>query len=172
MRRTWGVLFLSMAMSADASAESAKTVAARHDTSQPIHVSSNQFLADVNSKSGTWSGNVVITQGDIRMHANSVRMNIVNDKPEQIFATGDVVVDSPNSGTATGDNGVYEVGPRQITLNGHVVLSKDKNVMRGSTLRVDLVTGKVLLGAKDMPGGRVQGLFTPPPQSGGATQKP
>ncbi len=37
--------------------------------------------------------------------------------------------------------------------------------MRGTTLVVNLVTGKAQMVAKGMTGGRVQGLFTPPPST-------
>jgi len=85
------------------------------------------------------------------------------------------VVNSP-SGTATGDNGIYDVAPRLVTLTGHVVLTKGQNVMRGPQLTVTLVPGVAQLGGGRVnstvapgggPGGRVQGLFTPPPQTGG-----
>jgi len=63
---------------------------------------------------------------------------------------------------------LHDVAPRLITLTGRVVLNKEKNVMRGTMLTVNLVTGKAELGAKGASGGRVQGLFTPPPQQQGA----
>ena len=72
--------------------------------------------------------------------------------------------DAPD-GTATGDTGVYDLGPRTMALTGRVWLTKEKNVMRGTRLVIDLASGKAVLGAQGMPGGRVQGLFTPPPQS-------
>ena len=53
------------------------------------------------------------------------------------------------SGTATGDTGVYDVAPRLVTLTGHVVLTKEKNVMRGAQLTVNLVTGIAQLGGGD-----------------------
>jgi lipopolysaccharide export system protein LptA len=154
----------------------------RHSADQPIAVSADRFVAEKNlaagtagAITGTYSGNVVITQGDIRMRANTVRINVISGKPDKIYATGNVVVNSA-SGTATGDTGVYDVAPRLVTLTGHVVLTKDKNVMRGAQLTVNLVTGVAQLGGGGRvnstlnPGGgngRVQGLFTPPPQSGG-----
>jgi lipopolysaccharide export system protein LptA len=67
---------------------------------------------------------------------------------------------------------VYDVGPRTITLNGHVVLAKDKNVMRGTTLVVNLVTGAATLKSIGANGGRVQGLFTPPAQKQPQSLKP
>jgi len=140
----------------------------KHDANAPIHVSADNFLADVNAKTGTYAGNVIVTQGDFHLRADKMRVNVVEGKPDQIFAMGNVVFDSP-SGAARGDNGVYHVGPRLITLTGNVVLTKEKNVMRGSTLTVNLVTGLAQLGNS---GGRVQGLFQPPPQTPSNTQKP
>ena len=67
----------------------------------------------------------------------------------------------------TGDNGIYEIGPRVATLTGRVVLTKEKNVMRGAQLTVDMVTGVAKLGGGVAGShGRVEGIFTPPPQSG------
>ena len=163
-------------------AQAATPPPAHHDTNQPIAISADRFVAEKNPAegasgaiTGTYSGNVVITQGAIRMRANTVRINVIAGKPNKIFADGNVVVDSA-SGTATGDAGVYDVAPRLVTLTGHVVLTKEKNVMRGAQLTVNLVTGVATLGGGSRvnstlsPGGgngRVQGLFTPPPQTGG-----
>ena len=70
------------------------------------------------------------------------------------------MVDS-SSGTATGDNGVYELGPQTVTLTGNVVLTKGKDVMRGTLLIVNLITGVAHLTAKGMQGGRVQSTLVP-----------
>ena len=136
----------------------------KHDTNAPIEVSANSFEADMSAKTGTYVGNVVVKQGDMKLRADRVRVNVVNGKPDQIVANGNVVFDAP-SGNAQGDTGVYDVRPRLITLTGKVLLTKQKNVMRGSKLVVNLVTGMAQLGAGGTTGGRVQGLFTPPPQS-------
>jgi lipopolysaccharide export system protein LptA len=50
-------------------------------------------------------------------------------------------------------------------MTGHVVLTKDKDVMRGTKLVMDMNTSLAHMYAQGMPGGRVQGLFVPPPQS-------
>jgi lipopolysaccharide export system protein LptA len=155
----------------------APVLASKHDANAPINISADKFLADSNAKTGTWSGNVLVVQGDMRMRANSVRLNVVgkDNKPDKIFAAGNVVVDSPASGTVTGDNGVYDVVARTVTMTGKVVLTREKNVMRGNQLTVNLETGLATLGGgAKVPGtstgGRVQGIFTPPPSS--ATQPP
>ncbi len=140
----------------------------KHDSNAPINVSSDSFIGDLNTKVGTYVGNVVVIQGDMRLRADKVKVNIAQGKPTRIEADGKVVVSAPG-GTATGDNGVYELGPRTITMTGHVVLAKEKDVMKGTKLVMDLNTGVARLNAQGMPGGRVQGLFVPPPQKRGST---
>jgi lipopolysaccharide export system protein LptA len=147
-------------------------LAGKHDANAPINVSADKFLADSNAKTGTWTGNVLVVQGDMRMRANSVRVNVVgkDNKPDKILANGNVVVDSPNSGTVTGESGIYDVVARTVTMTGKVLLTRDKDVMRGSQLTVNLETGVATLGGGAKTpgtanGGRVQGIFTPPQSS-------
>jgi lipopolysaccharide export system protein LptA len=146
-------------------APAAKPIIAQHDNNAPINISSDSFQADLNGKTGTWSGNVVVIQGDTKMRSNSVRMSTVNGKADKVMASGNVVVDSPKSGIVTGDNGVYSVGPRTVLMTGNVVLKKGKDVMRGAQLTVNLVTGQAVLGGgartPGVSGGRVQGVFIP-----------
>lgn len=126
----------------------------------PIDVSADHFGADLNSKQAVYTGNVVIHQGDLRMRADAVRVAVVGNKPDKIYAQGHIVVDAP-SGIATGDSGVYDVNPRIITLSGNVVLTRDKNVMSGNQLTVNLLTGIAQLAGGEGKGGRVHGIFTP-----------
>ncbi len=164
---TRALLLMALLSSAPAMA-AAPALVGKHDANAPINISADKFLADSNAKTGTWSGNVLVVQGDMRMRANSVRLNVVgkDNKPDKILATGNVVVDSPNSGTVTGDNGVYDVVARTVTMTGKVVLTRQKDVMRGNRLTVNLETGLATLGggakASGPTGdGRVQGIFTP-----------
>jgi lipopolysaccharide export system protein LptA len=149
----------------------AKPVTAQHDNNAPINISSDSFQADLNAKTGTYSGNVLITQADMKLRANTVKLSTVNSKLDKVFANGNVVVDSPKSGIITGDNGVYSVGPRTVLMSGNVVLKKGKDVMRGAQLTVNLVTGQAVLGGgartPGVPGGRVQGVFIPNSQQAG-----
>ncbi|HEU0162851.1 MAG TPA: lipopolysaccharide transport periplasmic protein LptA [Rhizomicrobium sp.] len=145
----------------------AKKPVAPSASNAPINISSDTFQADLNGKTGTWQGNVVVAQGDMKLRANSVRMTTVDGKADKVLASGNVVVDSPKSGTATGESGVYNVGPRTVVMSGNVVLKKGRDVMRGAQLTVNLVTGQAMLGggarAPGAPaqGGRVQGVFIP-----------
>lgn len=139
-----------------------------HNSNAPINVSADNFVGDLASKLGTYIGNVIVIQGDMKLRADTVKVHIAQGKPTRIEANGRVVVNAPN-GNATGDYGVYELGPRTITMTGHVVLTKEKDVMRGTKLVMDMNTNLAHLYAQGMPGNRVQGLFIPPPQGSGSS---
>jgi lipopolysaccharide export system protein LptA len=142
-----------------------------HDTDKPVTINADAQDFDLKAKTVTYKGNVIAVQGDIHLHADTMKADQVANK---IYADGKVVVDSPSSGTATGDNGIYDLTTKLVTLSGHVVLNKTgQATMRGSLLTVNMVTGKAQLTAKPvagtanqaaapgLPGGRVQGVFTP-----------
>jgi lipopolysaccharide export system protein LptA len=161
------VLVLCCAATQAWAADPAKTVLGKHDTSAPIVINADKSTADLNAKSVSYIGNVVVTQGDIKMHSNSMKVTTASGKADKIYADGKVLVDSPTAGTVSGDNAVYDVTPHTVTVSGHVVLTKaGKATMRGAQLTVNLDTGLATLGGvakgvTDSTGGRVQGVFTP-----------
>jgi lipopolysaccharide export system protein LptA len=147
------------------------------DSNQPIAVNADAFLADLNNETGTYTGNVIVTQGEVRLHADEVKVHAPGGRASRMEANGNVIVDSP-SGQAVGDSGVYDVPQQLIRLTGNVVLTKDANVMRGNALEVSMATGIARLtadtasAAPGQPKGRVQGLFVPAPGAGKAAPQP
>ena len=136
-----------------------------HNNNAPIDITSDNFDYDLNNKIGVYTGNVIVIQGDTRMRSERMKVNVAQGKPTRIEATGKVVVVAPN-GTATGDVGVYELGPRTITMTGNVVLTKEKDVMRGNKLVMDMNSGLAHLTS---PGERVHALFVPKQNSDAGT---
>ena len=184
MRRAAALLAtLCLAVSAAEAAQTASPPARKPpnmglDSNAPIAVNADSFLADLNGETGTYTGNVIVTQGAVRLHADQVKVTAPGGRAAKMEAQGHVVVDSP-SGQAVGDNGIYDVPSQILHLNGHVVLTKEANVMRGSALEVAMATGiaRLTAGAEapapgqplvQTPPGRVQGLFFPAQKSGGA----
>ncbi len=158
-------LIAAAAWAPGADAQTRSALLGERNTSQPINIAADKVTADLNAKSITYTGNVVVTQGEIRMHANAMKVNTDNGKAKTIQADGKVVVDSPATGTVTGDNGVYDVNQKTVLMSGKVVLTRGKDVMRGTKLTVNLVSGQAVLGASASTNGaapgRVQGVFTP-----------
>ncbi len=152
---------------------------------QPIAVNADSFLADLAGDTGTYTGNVIVVQGNVKLHADKVKVQAPGGRASRMEAEGHVVVDSP-SGQAVGDTGVYDVPQQILRLTGHVVLTRDQNVMRGTALEYSMTTGLARMTAGETPvqaavpgnasappakPGRVQGLFFPQeasPQSGSA----
>lgn len=162
----------AMSIATVGAAETPKPPAGLHyESSKPIQVNADTFLADLNAETGTYRGNVVVVQGEIKLHADEVRVIAPDGKARRMEAHGHVVVDSP-SGSAIGDAGVYDVVARVIHLTGHVVLTKNQNVMRGSALDVQMATGEARLTAVSATGqpARVQAVIVP--QQHGSHDKP
>ncbi len=137
-----------------------------------VQVNAEKFVADLNGRTGQFVGNVVVTQCDTKIRADQVRVTTADGQANQVAATGNVVVDSPKSGAATGASAVYDVPRRMVTMSGNVVLKRGKDVMRGAQLTVNLATGQatvgggtaatVAAGAQQPQNTRVQAIFTPP----------
>lgn len=161
--RTFGpvavLCFLAAASSALAAAPGAEL---GFDSDEPIAVNADNFSADLQAERGTYSGNVVVVQGAVRLRAEEVIVEAPDGRATRMEASGGVVVESP-SGTATGTNAVYDIPAQVVRLTGNVVLTNQSNVMRGNVLEVRIADGRATLtgGPNDQTDGRVQGLFVP-----------
>jgi lipopolysaccharide export system protein LptA len=79
----------------------------------------------------------------------------------KIEAEGGVFFATPLE-TAQGDKGIYNVDTNTIDLLGNVLLTRDKNVLKGTRLTYNLQTGRsILTGGAAAGSSRVRGLFLP-----------
>jgi lipopolysaccharide export system protein LptA len=166
MKRRAAAALVFALLSFPAVADAAAPAGLALDASQPISVNADSFVADLNSETGLYTGNVIVTQGKVRLHADRLKISAPGGKASRMEVDGHVVVDSP-SGQVSGDSGVYDVAGQVLKLTGNVVLTKDDNVLRGTALEVSMATGVASLTAGrnsvsgGAPSGRVQGLFSP-----------
>jgi lipopolysaccharide export system protein LptA len=165
MRGTLAVLLAAGILTGAAMAQQMTITKGMSNPNAPIDLSADNMAADQNTGMVVYTGNVIVHQGEVKLRADKMRAKLVGNNPSQIYADGRVVIDAP-SGIATGESGVYDVDPRLITLTGKVVLTKDKNVLRGHKLVVNLITGQATLDGGQGKGGRVQALFTPKNDNG------
>jgi lipopolysaccharide export system protein LptA len=63
-------------------------------------------------------------------------------KITRIYARGDVVINSDQDQTTTGDLADYDVPGQMVTVSGNVVLTQGKNVLKGDRLVINLTTGE------------------------------
>jgi lipopolysaccharide export system protein LptA len=146
---------------------------------QPVKIQADGLVVRDKDKVATFSGNVHVIQGDTEMHSKVLVVFYVDQsKPgaapattmktaqpgapagsgdqqqiRRIEATGGVTVTQKDQ-NAAGDTGVFDMQSNTVTLNGNVVVTHGKDVVRGQRLVVDLGTG-----VSRIDGGRVDALF-------------
>ncbi|MDO4580107.1 MAG: lipopolysaccharide transport periplasmic protein LptA [Acinetobacter sp.] len=145
------------------------------DRNQPITLVADR--ATFNERTGitTYTGNVIIEQGTMRLQANSIVANL-NSKKEisTITANGSPAQfqqkTDPNKGLAKGQAQkiVYNAETGIITLSGGAFLQQDGASIRGNTLRYSMNKGDIeAIGTPNNTGsssGRVQ-IVIPPSSS-------
>lgn len=129
------------------------------DSDQPISITADSTTADMRAETATYAGNVRVIQGNLILRSDTLSIKASNGTIEHIEANGGVILSSPQ-GQATGSSAIYDISQRVVKLSGKVTLVKGPNAMQGSSLVVNLATGKAdLLGGG--PDGRVTGIFVP-----------
>jgi lipopolysaccharide export system protein LptA len=154
---------------------------------QPVKIQSDGMVLRDKEKIATFTGNVHVIQGDTEMRSKVLVVYYVDSsKPgptpattmktaqpgapsgageqqqiRRIEASGGVVVTQKDQ-NAAGDSGIFDMQSNTVTLNGNVVVTRGKDVVRGQRLMVDLNTG-----VSRMDGGRVDALFGSSPNGEG-----
>lgn len=149
---------------------------------QPVNIEAERLEVHDKDKTATFSGKVVVTQGDTTMRCKTLIVFYVGQpgkddaakpvtkdatggeqKIKKLEARGDVVVNQ-NDQIATGDMAIFDMDTNVVTMTGGtsgVVLTQGQNVLRGTKLVVDMTTGYSRVEAGSANNGRVQGLFVP-----------
>jgi lipopolysaccharide export system protein LptA len=147
-----------------------------HDDQLPVEITSDKLEVFQAEKKALFSGNVKATQGDVKIDSKQMQVFYSMDKDRfgrtqnavsKVEANGDVFLSTPKE-KAKGDNAVFDVSKKIITLLGNVELMSGKNLVKGDKFVYNLNTGK-----SEIVGGntviekdknnkqRVRGVFTP-----------
>lgn len=160
-----GGFALSLALVAGAQHLSAQGIAS-HDSKAPVNYAADRIEVQDKAKRVVLSGNVDISQSDLRMRAarTTVAYSDAGEiQIERIDATGGVQVNR-GSETARGDVAVYDFGRNVITMTGNVALRRGGDTLNGGRLVIDLDSGLSSVdgragGGSSNGGGRVTGTF-------------
>lgn len=123
------------------------------DSSEPIEIIADKLVVQQDQQIATFTGNVVAVQGDMTLKSDLLRVFYEQQEGQQaasataaddtsirrIEAEGNVNISNPKE-TAKGDSGVYDLPSQKMTLTGNVVLTSGDNVVKGSSLDMDLAT--------------------------------
>ncbi|TAD83380.1 MAG: OstA family protein [Sphingomonadales bacterium] len=148
---------------------------ARHDSRAPVTYDAGKFVLDDRANQVIFSGGVTVTQAGLTINSDRMLMNFSDAgklEIQRITATGGVVITRGDE-RASGDNAIYDVGRRIITMAGNVRLRRGTDTLNGGRLVIDLdsglstVDGSASGSASAAPGasagrGRVTGTFSVP----------
>ena len=134
-----------------------------HDSNAPVNYEADRIELQDKINRVSLSGNVVITQADLTLHAPRAIVAYTNNGSMQIQrldATGGVLVVRGDE-TARGDVATYDFNKRIITMVGNVTVQRGKqDVQHSGRLVIDLNTH--LTTTDSGKGGRVSGTFAVP----------
>jgi lipopolysaccharide export system protein LptA len=112
------------------------------DTTLPVEVTAEAFA--VNNADGTavFTGNVVVTQGEMKLSAAEVRVQYNADQTaiDQLIASGGVTIVNL-ADAAEAREAVYTIATCIIVLTGDVLMTQGPSAMAGQTLTVNLKDG-------------------------------
>ena len=145
------------------------------DSNQPVNYAADRIELQDRQKRVVLSGDVVITQGDLRLTAARTTVAYTDSgglRIQRIDATGGVTV-SRGQERASGSAGVYDFNRRLIILSGNVALRRGGDTLDGGRMVIDLKSGvSSIEGGAPRPGatggatagssGRVSGTFSVP----------
>lgn len=164
-------------------APSSAQIFSGHNSDAPVNFAADHGELQGKANRAVLAGNVVITQGDMTLHAGRTTMAFSTEgggfKIHRVDAVGGVRITKGNQ-AATGDVAIYDFDRRLITLAGNVTLQRGADRLSGGRLTIDLNSGLSTLdgrigggspalgGESTGPaprGGRVTGTFTVPKKS-------
>ncbi|AXI02674.1 lipopolysaccharide transport periplasmic protein LptA [Aquirhabdus parva] len=120
------------------------------DHDQPVHLEADRAVYNQQTGVTVYTGNVVITQGTIRLQADSVIANLDQNKSiKDVTATGKPAKFqqkiNPDKGIVygEGDQVFYDAKSSQVTLTGNAKLNQDGSSFVGNTLRYGMTQGDI-----------------------------
>jgi lipopolysaccharide export system protein LptA len=112
----------------------------------PVNVTAETFA--VNNADGTavFTGNVIVTQGEMTLSAAEVRVTYNQDRTaiDQLVASGGVTIVNL-ADTAKARDAIYTIDSGLIVLTEDVILTQGPTAMAGQKLTVNLKDGTGLM---------------------------
>lgn len=133
------------------------------DPNAPIDVEADRLDVDDRAKTAVYKGDVRAKQGDFVVRTakltarytgqaglaeqldNADKSKKQDAQVNRIEARGKVIVTSKDGQSATGDWADFDIKSNKVVLGGDVVLTQEKNVVRGTKLVIDMLTGESII---------------------------
>lgn len=128
----------------------------KQDTSLPVEVEADSLAVNQADGTATFSGNVLVGQGELRLSAGTVRVEYATDgkRIARLHASGGVTL--ANAGNAAeAREAVYTIDSGNVVMTGNVLLTQGSSAISGQKLVIDLKAGTGVME------GRVSTVFVP-----------
>jgi len=130
----------------------------KQDVSLPVEISADQLKISQADGTATFSGNVLIGQGDMRLSAALVLVEYssaqgnVTGQVSRLIASGGVTL-TTGAEAAEAERAEYSIDAGTIIMSGNVILTQGENALSAGRMVVDLTTGFATMD------GRVRTIF-------------
>ncbi|HEX9857611.1 MAG TPA: lipopolysaccharide transport periplasmic protein LptA [Paracoccaceae bacterium] len=128
----------------------------KQDTTLPVEIEADQLTVNQADGTATFTGNVLVGQGEMRLAASTVQVEYATDGGaiRRLHASGGVTL-ANNSEAAEAREAVYTIDTGEVVMTGDVLLTQGQSALSGQKLVIDLKAGT---GSME---GRVQTTFVP-----------
>ncbi|WGR60884.1 lipopolysaccharide transport periplasmic protein LptA [Paracoccus ferrooxidans] len=136
-------VILSLMLAAGPTLGQAAGFGRAQDIKEPVEVTADSLTVDQKTGQATFSGNVLIGQGAMRLSADSVTVTYAQGDQRRIsalHAQGNVTLASGED-AAEAQAADYDVETGTIVLTGDVLLSQGGNLLAGDKVTVNLESG-------------------------------
>ncbi len=147
------------------------------DRAQPIHLEASRGQLDQKTGVSVYEGNVVITQGSMRLTADTVTIHVKDNNFQRMEATGAPAnlryrptADKPEIQGAS-QRVEYDVAGAKVIMSGGARLTQGQDVFTGDRVEYDL-KGDVVRARGAGDNGRIQFTIQPRAQEPPAARKP
>lgn len=118
----------------------------RADTSLPVEMTSDSLSLNQSDGSATFTGNVVIVQGELRLAAAEVQVRYMagdgaaKGRIDRLLASGGVTL-ATGAEAAEAQDAEYSIDSGTVVLTGGVLLTQGPNTISGDKLTLNLKDG-------------------------------
>ena len=150
------ILALALLVATPAMAQQIAFGGLQQDTTLPVEIGADTLSVNNADGSATFSGNVLVGQGDMRLKAGEIRVIYDADGKsiQRLIASGGVTLTTGGE-AAEAASAEYSISSGQVVMVGDVLLTQGQSALSGQKLIIDLTAGT---GRME---GRVQTTFLP-----------
>lgn len=150
---------------------SASSLAGKEDFTQTIEIASDYQLVNGITKKAVYRGDVLITQGSLKVTADEMQVDASQGEGNEIFiATGTPAEYSQRQEdgslvTAKAQKIEYHLNTRSLSLIGDAEIEQNTSSVKGSSIEFNMELEQIIAKGTDQENGRVITIFQPESKS-------